>query len=114
MIDNRLGDYLEHIRQAASDALIFVEGLNKEEFADDKRTQQAVIMSLVIIGEAATKVMDRYPEFTAQNTQVPWRSMRGMRNRIAHGYFDINLDVVWETVQVALPELLTVLPAEQS
>jgi uncharacterized protein with HEPN domain len=61
MIENRLGDYLEHIRQAASDALIFVEGLNKEEFADDKRTQQAVIMSLVIIGEAATKVMDRYP-----------------------------------------------------
>jgi uncharacterized protein with HEPN domain len=55
MIENRLGDYLEHMRQAASDALIFVEGLNKEEFAEDKRTQQAVIMSLVIIGEAATK-----------------------------------------------------------
>lgn len=50
MIENRLGDYLDHIRQAASDALIFVEGLSKEEFADDKRTQQAVIMSLVIIG----------------------------------------------------------------
>ncbi|QKV62522.1 DUF86 domain-containing protein [Pseudomonas sp. 43A] len=114
MIENRLGDYLEHMRQAASDALIFIEGLNKEEFAEDKRTQQAVIMSLVIIGEAATKVMDRYPEFTAQNTQIPWRSMRGMRNRIAHGYFDINLDVVWETVQVALPELLTVLPTEQN
>ena len=59
MIENRLGDYLEHMRQAASDALIFVEGLNKAEFAQDKRTQQAVIMSLVIIGEAATKVMDR-------------------------------------------------------
>ena len=114
MIENRLGDYLEHMRQAASDALIFVEGLNKDEFAEDKRTQQAVIMSLVIIGEAATKVMDRYPEFTAQNPQIPWRSMRGMRNRIAHGYFDINLDVVWETVQVALPELLTVLPTEQN
>jgi uncharacterized protein with HEPN domain len=114
MIENRLGDYLEHMRQAASDALIFIEGLNKAEFAEDKRTQQAVIMSLVIIGEAATKVMDRYPEFTAQNTQIPWRSMRGMRNRIAHGYFDINLDVVWETVQVALPELLTVLPTEQN
>ncbi|MFJ2482323.1 DUF86 domain-containing protein [Pseudomonas sp. NPDC087598] len=114
MIENRLGDYLDHIRQAASDALIFVEGLSKEEFADDKRTQQAVIMSLVIIGEAATKVMDRYPEFTALNSQVPWRAMRGMRNRIAHGYFDINLDVVWETVQVALPELLQVLPTEKS
>ncbi|WP_159815611.1 DUF86 domain-containing protein [Pseudomonas sp. 18058] len=114
MIENRLGDYLEHMRQAASDALIFVEGLSKEEFVDDKRTQQAVIMSLVIIGEAATKVMDRYPEFTAQNTHVPWRSMRGMRNRIAHGYFDINLDVVWDTVQVALPELLKVLPTQQN
>jgi len=103
------------MRQAAADALVFVEGLSKEEFFDDKRTQQAVIMSLVIIGEAATKIMDRYTEFAAQNTQVPWRSMRGMRgmrNRIAHGYFDINLDVVWETVQAALPELLKVLPAD--
>ena len=112
MIANRLGDYLEHMRQAASDALVFVEGLSKEEFVDDKRTQQAVIMSLVIIGEAATKIMDRFPEFAAQNTQTPWRSMRGMRKRIAHGYFDINLDVVWETVQVALPELLRALPSE--
>ncbi len=114
MIENRIGDYLEHMRQAANDALIFVEGLNKDEFVEDKRTQQAVIMSLVIIGEAATKIMDRFPEFAAQNNQVPWRSMRGMRNRIAHGYFDINLDVVWDTVQSALPELLKVLPLQPS
>ena len=79
MKENRRDDYLEHIRQAASDALIFVEGLNKDEFAEDKRTQQAVIMSLIIIGEAATKIMDRYPELTVENAQVPWRSMRGMR-----------------------------------
>lgn len=79
MIESRIGDYLEHMRQAAGDALIFVEGLNKDEFVEDKRTQQAVIMSLVIIGEAATKIMDRFPEFAAQNNQVPWRSMRGMR-----------------------------------
>ena len=114
MTDNRLGDYLDHMRQAAGDALIFVEGLSKEEFFDDKRTQQAVIMSLIIIGEAATKIMDRYAQFTTRNTQVPWRSMRGMRNRIAHGYFDINLEVVWETVQSALPELLKVLPTDQT
>ena len=54
-------------------------------------------------GEAATKVMDSYATFTQAHPEVPWRSMRGMRNRIAHGYFDINLDVVWETVQTALP-----------
>ena len=68
-------------------------------------------MSLVILGEAATKVMDGYPGFVQAQTQVPWRNMRGMRNRIAHGYFDINLDLVWDTVQSALPELLALWPA---
>ena len=47
----------------------------------------------------------RYPGFAAEHPEIPWRSMRGMRNRIAHGYFDINFDVVWETARTALPEL---------
>lgn len=111
MSENRLSDYLDHMQQAATDACSFVEGLGKADFLEDKRTQQAVIMSLIIIGEAATKVMDGYAEFTQAHAQVPWRSMRGMRNRIAHGYFDINLDVVWETVQEWLPALLQQLPA---
>jgi len=111
MSENRLPDYLDHMQQAATDACGFVEGLAKDVFLADKRTQQAVIMSLIIIGEAATKVMGGYVEFTQAHPEVPWRSMRGMRNRIAHGYFDINLDVVWDTVQAALPELLKQLPA---
>ena len=99
------------MQQAARDACTFVEGMEKADFLEDKRTQQAVIMSPIIVGEAATKVMDGYTEFTETHTQVPWRSMRGMRNRIAHGYFDINLDVVWDTLQTALPEFLRQLPA---
>lgn len=110
MNENRLSDYLDHMQQAAMNACTFVEGMSKAGFLEDKRTQQAVIMSLIIIGEAATKVMDGYVEFTRAHPEVPWRSMRGMRNRIAHGYFDINLDVVWATVQAALPELLMQLP----
>lgn len=106
MSDSRLLDYLTHMQQAAGDARVFVEGLTKEVFLSDKRTQQAVIMSIVVIGEAATRVMDAYPAFTAANPKIPWRGMRGMRNRIAHGYFELNLDVVWDTVQTALPELL--------
>ncbi len=105
MSENRLPDYLDHIKQAATDACGFVEGMSKVDFINDKRTQQAVVMNLIIIGEAATKVMDIYPAFAEEHTEIPWRSMRGMRNRIAHGYFDINLDVVWDTVQTALPEL---------
>ncbi len=109
MSDHRLEDYLDHMRQAAADACGFVDGLSKGDFLADKRTQQAVVMSLIIIGEAATKVMDGYATFTQAHPDVPWRSMRGMRNRIAHGYFDINLDVVWETAQTALPNLLQLL-----
>ena len=106
MNENRLFDYLEHMQQAAEDACSFMEGLSKEVFHDDKRTQQAVIMSLIVIGEAATKVMECHAEFAQTHAQLPWRNMRGMRNRIAHGYFDINLDVVWDTVQTALPDLI--------
>jgi uncharacterized protein with HEPN domain len=109
--NHRLPDYLDHIQQAATDARSFVEGMAKDDFLTDKRTQQAVIMSLIIIGEAATRIMDAYAEFTQAHADVPWRSMRNMRNRMAHGYFDINLDVVWDTTQQWLPDLLEQLPA---
>lgn len=104
--NHRLPDYLDHIQQAATDACGFIDGLAKNDFLGDKRTQQAVIMSLIVIGEAATKVMDGYAEFTQTHPEVPWRSMRNMRNRMAHGYFEINLDVVWETAYEWLPALL--------
>ena len=103
---SRLGDYLDQMLTAASDARRFVDGMSKEDFLADKRTQQAVIMSLVIIGEAAARIMDKHSEFIAGNPEIPWRGMRGMRNRVAHGYFDVNLDVVWDTAQTALPDLL--------
>lgn len=111
MSGGRLDIYLDHMERAASDACAFVADLDQVGFLEDKRTQQAVVMSLIIIGEAATKVMDDYADFAQAHPDVPWRSMRGMRNRMAHGYFDINLNVVWDTVQTALPELLRQLPA---
>lgn len=111
MNESRLPDYLDHIRRAATDACTFVEGLRKEDFLADKRTQQAVILSLLIIGEAATKLLQNYSDFLTRHPDVPWSSMKGMRNRLAHGYFDINLEVVWETVSNALPNLLERMPA---
>lgn len=111
MNENRLPDYLDHMLEATQQACSYTEGLSKEDFMTDKRTQQAVILNLVIIGEAATKLLKDYSKFLDRHPDVPWRSMKGMRNRIAHGYFDINLDVVWETVQTALPQLLERLPA---
>jgi uncharacterized protein with HEPN domain len=93
------------MRQAIADAQSFTESMAQLDFEQDKRTQQAVVMSLIVLGEAATKVMDKHPEFAAQHAEIPWHNMRGMRNRIAHGYFDIDLVVVWDTLQTALPTL---------
>ena len=111
MTIRRLPDYLDHMRQAIADAQSFTEGMAQPDFEHDKRTQQAVVMSLIVLGEAATKVMDQHPEFADQHPEIPWRSMRGMRNRIAHGYFEIDLTVVWDTLQTALPALKAQLDA---
>ena len=108
---NRLAAYLDHLRQAITDAQSFTHGMAQADFEQDKRTQQAVVMSLIVLGEAATKVMDQHAAFAAEHSHIPWRSMRGMRNRIAHGYFAINLAVVWDTVQTALPTLKAQLDA---
>lgn len=80
----RLPDYLEHM-------------------------QQAVVFNLVVLGEAASNVLSGHADFAAQHTEVPWRVIRATRNRMAHGYFDINIDVIWDTVQTALPQLLAIL-----
>ncbi len=108
---HRAADYLEHMLEAAQQACLYMEGLEKADFLNDKRTQQAVILNLVILGEAVTKLLGQDEAFTASYPQVPWRNMKGMRNRLAHGYFDINLEVVWDTVHTALPALLAQLPA---
>ena len=98
-------DYLEHMLTAIDLALSHVDGLSKADFLADKKTQQAVILNIIVIGEAATQIADECPVFAAAHPDVPWKQMRGMRNRMAHGYFEINLDVVWDTVQTSLPLL---------
>ena len=97
---------------------LIVDGLGDDGFIADRRTQQAVILNIVVIGEAATRLAAEHPEFTQRFSDVPRKSMRGMRNRMAqphgattwrnrtaHGYFDIDLAIVWQTVHSSLPEL---------
>lgn len=108
---NQLSDCLDHMLEAALQACAYVESLSIEDFMEDKRTQQAVILNLILIGEEATKLLKEHESFANLHPQVPWRSMKGMRNRIAHGYFEINLETVWETLQTALPSLIEKLPA---
>lgn len=106
MSEFRAVDYVGHIVDAAVEAMGFIEGMSKEDFLADARTQKAVEMNLVVIGEAATKVLILHPNFAVEHSNVPWRVIKGMRNQIAHGYFSVDLDVVWDTVQAGLPELI--------
>ena len=103
--DSRLADYMQHMLEAVRLAHAYTEGMNKADFLQDKRTQQAVILNLLTLGEAATHIARLYPDFPEQHPQLPWKPMRGMRNRMALGYFDIDLNVVWDTVRNDLPPL---------
>jgi uncharacterized protein with HEPN domain len=63
----------------------------------------AIIKSIEIIGEAASKVTDT---FKTKNSNIPWNDIINMRNRLIHAYFDVNLDIVWQTVKTDLPDLI--------
>jgi uncharacterized protein with HEPN domain len=92
---------LDAVRQIRA----YTAGFSEQAFLEDRKTQQAVILNLVIIGEAAGRLVDLAPELTGQYPEVNWRGIRGMRNRLAHGYFEVDLGIVWDTVQSSLPEL---------
>ena len=89
-------DYLEDISGAISDIRSFIQGMSTDDFMADKKTVNAVIRGLEIIGEATGKIPKevrmRYPN-------VPWDEIIGMRNRLIHEYFGVDLDIVWQTIQ---------------
>jgi uncharacterized protein with HEPN domain len=101
----RVPQYLQHISDAIDRAVVYVAGMDFAAFEKDTRTQDAVIRSIEIVGEAANKVRTADPAFAASVPNIPWDVMYGMRNRIVHDYFEVDLEVVWQTVQRDLPVL---------
>jgi len=99
---------MEHIREAAQEVLDLMEDASRNDLDLDRKLSLAVVRLLEIIGEAASGVSS---EFQQAHPELPWAGMISMRNRLIHGYFDVNLDVVWKTVREDLPELLSKLDA---
>ncbi|WP_255317286.1 HepT-like ribonuclease domain-containing protein [Candidatus Magnetobacterium casense] len=95
-------DYINDIAESIDDAISFVEGMTYPEFQKDRKTINAVVRSLEIIGEASRhipkSIKDKAPN-------IPWSEITGMRNRIAHEYFGIDNKVVWDVVNEYLPKL---------
>lgn len=80
----------------------YVARLSREQFLNDEKTIDAVIRNLEIIGEATRQLPD---DFTAEQSDIPWSQMAGLRNRIVHEYFGLDLDIIWEIVKYHLPPL---------
>ena len=105
-----LNVYLEEILQAANYIDSYTKNLDLDEFIKDTKTSQAVILNLLIIGENANKLLSLHPEFTQNTEHLRWTAMRGMRNRIAHGYFEMDMEIVWETIQQSIPKIIEQIP----
>jgi uncharacterized protein with HEPN domain len=94
--------YLRHILDAVSKAEKFIEGVTKEAFFVNVEKQYAVLRALEIIGEA-TKNLSR--GLKAKYREIPWKDIAGMRGKLIHEYFGVNLELVWETVKTEMPRL---------
>lgn len=99
---NRPLDIVAQMLHATVQARTHDEGMSKEDFMADPKTQDAVIMKILVIGELAARMLDKHAGFVAQHPQIPWQFMKGIRNRMAHGYFELDLGIIWDTVATEL------------
>jgi len=94
---------LRHMLDAAREVQSFIEGRTREDLNTNQMLVRAISMSVGIIGEAASKVS---PELQQPYPQIPWPQIIGMRNRIIHAYFEVNLDILWETATGGIIDLI--------
>jgi uncharacterized protein with HEPN domain len=97
-----LTDYLNDIVIAINDIEEFTHGMSYEVFSEDKKTVNAVIRSLEILGEATKRIPK---SFRQKHSDIPWNKMAGMRDVLIHDYMGIDLKTVWKVIQERLPEL---------
>lgn len=106
---DRIASLLVRMRDAAADAHRLTEGVDKTDFMGSIMLNRSVGMSLLMASEVAAQIIKTNPDFVVDHPEFPWQAMRGMRNRIAHNYFDINLQVVWDTARNDVPDLVSML-----
>lgn len=99
---------LRHMADAIESALRFSRGRSRAQYESDEMLLFAVVRAVEVVGEAASRTTT---ELRVAHPQIPWAAVVGMRNRLVHAYFDVDIDVVWSTVTQALPPLLDQLKA---
>jgi len=94
---------IKHIFDACKEILEFTNNSSKIQFENNKILIYASVHLIEIIGEAASSVTS---ELKKKYSNIPWKNIIGMRNRLIHGYFDIDPDIVWQTIKKDIPDLL--------
>jgi len=103
---DRAADYLRHIVEAVDRATAYAgKAKTFEAFEQDVLLQDGIVRNIGVIGEAAVKIEQVEPDVIAKWSAIPWREMQTMRHKLVHDYFDIDLSIVWDTVQRDLPKL---------
>lgn len=103
----RCTDYLRHIVEAIDMIQSYTAGMDAAVFVADRKTCDAVIRNIEIIGEACNNVTKHHGAFAAEHPSIPWGFAYEMRNALSHGYFNVDNAIVWQTVQHDLPNLRT-------
>lgn len=101
----RTRDYLGHILQAIERIERYTVAIDQDAFMLDQLIQDGVIRNIEILGEAANNVKKTDPDFAEKHSEIPWVAIYAMRNRISHAYFQVDLGVVWNTIQNDLPTI---------
>jgi uncharacterized protein with HEPN domain len=99
----RLVDYLTHILEAIERIDRYTSEMDEVAFLDNGLVQDAVVRNLEIVGEASNNVAKHYPDFAAAHPELPLAFAYQMRNVVAHGYFKVDSELVWKTIQRDLP-----------
>jgi uncharacterized protein with HEPN domain len=99
-------DFVNDIQEAIRRIADYASGMTYEAFLADTKTQDAVIRNLEIIGEAAKNLSE---ELRAKRADIPWKGMTGIRDKLIHHYFGVNLDIVWQVVTSELPPVVALL-----
>ena len=107
----RVNDYLDHILEAIDNINEYTAGMDGAGYLADKKTRDAVIRNFEVIGEACNNIARHHGQFAKSHPEVPWNFAYEMRNALAHGYFKIDQDIVWTTIQTDLPCLKAALRA---
>lgn len=101
----RVRAYFGHMLDAVTRIQLYTQGKAHEDFLSDLLLQDAIVRNFEVLGEAAHNVLEAAPGAPAQFPRIPFAAIYGMRNQLSHGYFAIDLDVVWKVIERDLPAL---------